>query len=267
MKNNKSIYALAFTAFLMVGLFQNCSKTNFVGTDAKLDSSGNPTGVNDSGVDPTCSLNNQNVTVNAKVLFLVDTSGSNATGNNPSDPNKVWRLATLNRFINQYQSKSNFYVGLVNFAGTTAASDMSANFSNSSSVIQQGVMNLENIGDNGNTPYKAALAKAKQMISAELSAAGSKATDLYAVVMISDGMPTDYKAVSDMNPDLSALMALAPGRISLNSVFYYGNNHDASQVNYLKAIAQQGQGAFIEANSSGNLNISDVIQVPSSACQ
>lgn len=267
-KTTHSILGMIFFSLLLG--FQNCSNAKFT-TDASSDVLNAVTG-NNGGDDPTCSPTTATSNKIVKVLFVMDTSGSNAgeSGSIPSDPNKTWRSHVLNDFISAYSSKSNFYYGLITFQGTSAKAQIKSGgsgiFSNSSSVVQAGVNSFMNTADSGNTPYKAALTMAKGIISADL-AANSAQKAAYAVVMISDGQATDYRDPSDVIPDAQAIVNLAPSQVSLNTVYYYPTSFVDSQTKYLRNIATTGGGQFLIANSSATLKIDDAIQIPGLSCQ
>lgn len=204
-----------------------------------------------------------------KVLFVVDGSGSNFGEFNtvPSDPGKKWRSRTLRQFLSQYTEKENFYFGLTLFKGKTSKSLLTGDgFSNEKPVVQKAYRSFLRFVDGGNTPYKAALVKAKDLIAADLR---NNASDLasYAVVMISDGRATDYQRAHDVIPEASAIKDLAPDRITLNSVYYSARVVDASAPQYLKSIAEIGEGEFVVANTQERLNLEEVIRIAARSCQ
>lgn len=251
-------------------LFQNCSKVAFTEDLSSLQNK------NDG---PTCRVDVASTTKNIKVLFVIDTSGSNASGGNGNqgtDLNKVWRLATINSFLNAYGAKSNFSFGFVTFQGTKASSlIMEGNrgvFSSSLSQANQAVAAFQQVPDKDNTPYDAALNAVKDMISYDQQKASSKDA-AYVVVMVSDGYPTNSSytnstnGMSNLKNDVKSILAVAPGQTSLNTVFLYNQNiPGASQKIYLETIASEGGGVFVEASSQNTLNIADTVQVPKQVC-
>lgn len=224
------------------------------------------------GGDSTCKASQVSENKIVKVLFVVDGSGSNfgANGSLPSDPDKQWRTSTLRDFITQHVANKNFYYGLTLFKGTASKSKIIVNglpgFSNDRAVVSEGFRSFLNTPDGGNTPYKAALKMAKNIIAMDLEDHASDNAS-YAVVMISDGHATDYKHAYDVIPDASAIKDLAPDRITLNSVYYSAKKIDASAPQYLKSIAHIGEGAFIVANTKQSLKLEDVIRISVKSCQ
>jgi Mg-chelatase subunit ChlD len=270
MKSNVFKLVLGMMVFPLVLVFQNCSNAKFtpdIGSNA-LDA---VTGAN-AGDDSSCRPGTVNSNKIVKVLFVVDTSGSNAGEDNqpPTDLQKKWRSATINSFFSVYNNRPNFYFGMITFQGSSAKAQIQVGnkggFTQDSSVINDGYNSFLNTPDSGNTPYKAALSMAKSIISADL-AAYPKQNAAYVLVMVSDGQATDYKSPDDVIPDASAIRALAPGQVSLNTVYYYSKAYVESQTKYLRNISSVGGGQFLVANSNQSLKIDDVIQVPGVSCQ
>lgn len=263
----KSLVGVLFLSLMLT--FQNCSKARFT-TDATLGALNGVAGNgNGGGNDQSCHPHSVTGNKIVKVLFVIDTSGSNQ-GTDGTDPNKKWRSATMSNFINQYKEKSNFYYGLITFQGSTAKEQIKVNgtavFSNDLTVVQSGYESFMNTADGGSTPYKAALKMAQNMISADLAAnADQKAS--YVMVMVSDGQAKDYTDASQVIPDAKAIENLAPNQISLNSVYYFSKVFAESETKYLRNISSVGGGAFIIANSNQVLSVEDVIQLPATGCQ
>lgn len=138
-------------------------------------------------------------------------------------------------------------------------------FSNDMNVVDSGYANFLATPDSGSTPYKAALSMAKNIISADFMENASQNAS-YVMVMVSDGQAKDYKSPDEVIPDAKALTAVAPGQVSLNSVYYYSTILDDSQTLYLRNISSVGGGSFIIANSNEVLSINDTIQLPPSSC-
>lgn len=220
------------------------------------------------GVCKASSVKPSNI---VKVLFVVDGSGSNfgAAGSVATDPEKKWRTQTLRQFFTRYVEKKNFHFGMTLFKGTSSRSLINVQgepgFSNERAVVSEGFRSFLSINDGGNTPYKAALKMARNIIAADLQDKNSEQAT-YAVVMVSDGRATDYKNAHDVIPDASAIKDLAPDRITLNSIYYSSKKLDARAPQYLKSIAQIGEGAFIVANSNESLKLDDVVRFAPVSC-
>ncbi len=292
MKQMKQVFAISTLSGLILTCliaFQNCSKVSFTEDAAASslikngvtgDSNTNNNGNNgNNGNDPNCRVDLINSTKNVKVLFLIDTSGSNASNGSSAgtDPGKVWRLNTINSFIAAYGSKPNFEFAFAYFQGVTANALLKNSsgqgiFSKDMDAINQAIMDFKEIRDENNTPYDAALGIARNIIHYDQMVTTTKDAG-YVVVMISDGSPTnptytDIKnGVTNMTNDVNAILAEAPTQISLNTVYLYNNAvPTASQKSYLQKISSLGSGAFIEASSNQTLQISDTVQVPKTVC-
>ncbi|MGZ3769136.1 MAG: vWA domain-containing protein [Bdellovibrio sp.] len=279
---NKKIL-LTFFIVLLALSFQNCSKITVAPSDPgpsgkSLSGSGDYASSSSSSSSSPQSPNPKCqpgvITSNAivKVLFVMDTSGSNAyasQGALASDIGKVWRLQTINNFFTQHQT-NNFYYGLISFSNnvTYEIADSAGNgiFSNDLSVVQAGIQSFQNIKDDGATNYQNPLQVAKTMIENDMNANASQ-NALYVMVIVSDGMATDYASVSEMDPDVEAIVNLAPSKITLNSVYYYNTNGDPSQAGFLQEIAKLGSGSYLNADASQPININSSFTIPSGACQ
>lgn len=269
MRLNSVKTVLGMGVLTLLFSFQNCSNAKFTSKDGSesLLSSGD-----NNGEDGSCIPTDVGSSKVVKVLFLVDTSGSNVPDSNGpgTDPQKQWRTNTLTEFIRRYNANPNFYYGLITFQGSSAKAQITTNntasFSNDPSVVDDGVNRFKALKDTGGTPYKAALTAAKSLIQKDLSVNSSQKAS-YVVVMISDGQAKDYKDPSQIIPDVSAIKNLAPSQISLNSVYYYAAAYDESQTKYLKNISTVGGGSFITANANQTLNIDNLIRVPPAGCQ
>lgn len=282
----KQVFRIStLSGLLMVCLlgFQNCSKVAFTTDEiASANIKNGITGDSTSGGgdDTNCRVDIANSTKPVKILFLIDTSGSNASNNGAAgtDVGKTWRLNTINSFINAYGAKSNFQFAFATFQGTTASALLTNSsgqgvFTNNMTDINQAISDFKNIEDKGNTPYDAALSIVRSMIRYDQSSGTAKEAG-YVVVMISDGSPTNTSytdsknGMNNLTSDVNAVLAEAPKQISLNTVFLYNQAvPTASQKSYLQKISSLGSGAFIEASSNQTIQISDTVQVPSTSCQ
>lgn len=254
-------YSLIGSVFGILIGFQNCAPSKY-----SFAESASTAAIGKTCVPSTTNISNQKV----KVLFVLDNSGSNVNNNGRpgTDPEKVWRSGVLNKMIDKYSARSNFNYGLISFKNDSATSivDARSGFSGDLSVVRQAVANFENIEDKGSTPYKKALSLAYQMISDDIKS-NPNDKSAYSVIFTSDGQPSDYKDPIEVITDATAIMALAPGQIVINSVFYYIDASQKVDLRYLENIATTGNGAMITANSEESIDINDIIQVPSTVCQ
>lgn len=237
------------------------------------------------------------ITRMTKILFLVDTSGSNnmytrlsgtqqcLSGDSdfascalPTDPNKTFRGGSLQNFLNNYSNKTNFQWGFITFADDYAQALINSNgndqnpyLSSNPSAMQSALNTFYSMEDNYATPYQAALELAKKAIQNDRDL-NSSSNPQYFVVLLTDGFPTDYNALNgafDSNAvqsDISALVNVAPGRVSLSTI-YYGHN-DSNAQSLLNSMAQMGNGQFANVNNtSAGIRIDNVIFPETTVCE
>lgn len=258
---------------------------------------------------PSCTVTYNNVITPVKVLFLVDKTGSNkdnsntAAQNDGTDPTKSWRLNAIND-LRDNLSLSIFSFNITLFrgnhtnindgyryggAGGELTKSLINGFSNDPTTINSAISAFESDPDQGKTPYEAALAKAKATISADIL---TDNISKYSVILVTDGHPdpnlvtkTDCGSrVCDPNNGADAdvpksidvargfvddLVNVSPGRINLNTVYYYSTGqHFSSAVDILSNMADAGKGAFIEisSNSGQTIEFHNVVRVPANVC-
>ena len=220
-----------------------------------------------------------------KILFVVDMSGSNRawTQDNgmalcsssdmsgctqPTDPNKSFRGGAIQDFFSRYKAKTNFNWGFLRFAGSSASSLINGKLTNNTSVMQSAISSFMGLADDGGTPYRAGLRLATSAIASDQDL-NSAASPQYVVVLISDGFPTDYRMAggafdsSTMSADISGLLSIAPGRVTLSTI-YYGQVGDPNAISLLGAMANKGGGQFANAGDTSGIRIDDVI--PAKVC-
>ncbi|MNK01249.1 von Willebrand factor type A domain protein [compost metagenome] len=246
MKVSTRLLALALFATSIL-FFQNCAKINFSEDLASLNKN-------------NCRIDAVNRDRDIKVLFVVDTSGSNANNDN----GKTWRLKTINSFINKY-SQNNFYYAFATFAGSNSmAYNVIGGFSNVRSVINSDVQKLSAVNDTGGTPYQAAMRSAEVVIKDEETQRGGKAS--YVVVLISDGEPTDTRYTKDSNSqnlteDVQKVLSSAPEKTTLNTVFYTALSASKENTSYLQKMAEVGGGSFMRAKTDSVFDLNSSIYV------
>lgn len=264
--------------------FQNCSKTplQIQELSSELGSS-EPTSGTKSGGD--CRIDYTSKAREIRILFLTDTSGSNVDhyrGTDSfagTDKKKFWRKATLNSFVNKYSTKENFQFGFLHFQDHTAKpllADVLGKgiFSKKTPLISNTINNVfSSVADNGSTPYEEALNLAEEFIKYDQEQYPSKEV-AYVLVMVSDGEPSDKKyqdesdGILNLRNDVNRLVGLLPGQIYVNTVFYYNPDSTLKISNiFLKAMAEEGGGQYMEANSSLDPKIVDTVQIPETVCK
>lgn len=259
----KSSHRIAWLCALTLLLaFQNCSKNNFsagTGSDST------------AGGAQQCQTVLQNLTVPVKVLFVVDTSGSNAAsaGYPGSDANKLMRGGSIQQFFTTYGQKTNFNWGFIVFQGATASaligySSLQPAFTALPNVMQTAINNFYGIADYDKTPYESALQLTYTTIANDT---GRASNTKYIVVFLSDGIPDPAVADLTLSSEIQSILNLSPGQISFNTIYYGLADVDAS--NRLRMMASAGQGQFLDTNANPtgkSFAIQDVINVPGVVC-
>lgn len=246
--------------FLLAGLwavlvtFQNCSQANFKTSAASL-------------AYQSCTQQLGSTTLPIKVMFVVDTSGSNA-GTGGSDPSKAVRGGSIAQFFTTYQTRSNFAWGFLYFSGSVASSlvggTSSPQFTASASQMQQAISSFYGIQDYGLTPYMAALNMARQAVQNDTTAPSNTK---YVVVFLSDGLPDPIVDDATLRAGVKALLGVRPGQVSFNAIYY--GDADVAANTRLKMMATVGLGQFLDTNNNPTgkqFVISDVINVAGLNC-
>lgn len=230
---------------------------------------------------PVTACNVETIYRKTKILFLVDTSGSNANptynlvGNQavltpPTDPNKSFRGGAINQFFTTYEHKSNFNWGFATFSAGEAYAYINSGtyqspvFANSPATMSNAINRFYTQYDEGDTPYASAIRLAANAVANDVDL-NSADQPKYFIILLSDGFPTDYVDGSgnflagQMRADVSDLLAKAPGRVSLSTIFY-GTTNLPTAVSALQQIASAGSGQFASVNvSNTSFKIEDIV--------
>lgn len=239
---------------VLVFSFQNCADQQFKSNEQQvLQTGGGCTDIFNSIASPV------------ELIFVVDVSGSNLRGPNGdpgTDPNKATRAGSINNFFNAYKNKTNFTWSLISFATPdtiTHAANADAD------LMTVAIQSLIATKDSGDTPYATALDRAESMVSDDDGDPNKK----YVVVFWSDGRPNPSISDSSLEEKIDRLLAAAPGRVSLNTVYYGPDNSSASS--RMERMADMGGGNFLDTYKYGYgagtvFSISDFVTVPGVAC-
>lgn len=257
-------FALAVFA-LFAGLTTGCSDKQFSFKQA-AGSNGNPNGDDATGSIPQdCENQLQQLTIPIKLLFIVDTSGSNASDPG-TDVNKVVRGQSIQEFFNLYKNKTNFHWAINIFSGTESHRLISG-FTANPATMQQAINNFMNVSDTGQTPYMAALNLGQTFLTEDTSRTQQTK---WVVVFLSDGMPNPSVDQTTLNNKVAQIIGLIPGQVSFNTV-YYGPNSTSDGIAAaarLQSMATAGGGKFLNTNQAQRtFPIADVITVPGTNCR
>jgi hypothetical protein len=255
--NKHRVLGIAILALAGGALVSGCNDTAFsVSSGASL-----------GQVDPLCQVGTS--TKNLRILFMIDDSGSTLT----TDPDKNYRVATIQKFIQDYGGNSNLSYTFGYFSGTTAqefdvlqskfVGGVASNPVGDSGQLSTALLTYEAHTSSGNTPYKAAFNSLTDTVIADEN---SGARQDYVVVFMSDGQPTDISGSSNLNGLVTSLKTAAAGNGSnlLLSTVYFGDENDSKSISNLTGMAQSGGGQFVDTNrlAQGGLVINDIISIP-----
>ncbi|PWU17594.1 MAG: hypothetical protein C5B49_08510 [Bdellovibrio sp.] len=248
----------------------NLTGGNYTFTVQAQDSLGNTTTQSISFTVQIQSCTLQTLTVPVKIHFVVDMSGSNASGQGSlpaTDPTKSFRGGEIKDFVNTFGTKTNFSWGFETFANNTATNLVGSStgpFFTNYNGMQTAITKFYSTADGGNTPYGKALTMAALAIASDTS----KTSDTkYIVVFLSDGFPTDVTNVATLDADVQNILNQAPGQVTFSTVFY--GSTDATASSTLQSMATTGKGQFVDMNtypSGQTFTIQDVINVPGPGC-
>lgn len=258
-KRNIRHLPLVLFSFLTVLGFQNCGGAQF--SDVRnLASLGN------------CSTELEITQKKLRILFMVDNSISTKN----TDPNKYFRLQTVQTFLNTYQAKQNFTYAFGLFSlssGTFFDSTTQSFIINSTHAfgnathLSQALQKFSIMNAASSTPYAAALTALENVILEDINQTQEWE---YVIVFMSDGQPTDIAAPVSTNL-IAKTKALREsiqnqGRPVTLSTVYFGAATDTNSINNLMVMAQEGGGQFVNTNLSSDLVIDDLITILGQPC-
>lgn len=268
------------TFILIAGMsfiaFQNCSNKSYSAANGDAATTADETTddsdtTSDSGSSTiSCAEQLQSVTVPVKMLFIVDTSGSNADDYiySGTDSDKSLRGGSIDEFFAEYKVKDNFSWGFITFSGISATSligsDSSPTFTSSVTTMSSAISNFYKISDYGGTPYVAALDLAAKAVTNDTT---YSSTDKYVVIFLSDGVPDPVVADDVLASKVKNVLAQHSGQVTFNTVYYGPTSSSASS--RLRAMAGAGNGQFLDVSSASaqqSFKIEDVAQVAGTTC-
>lgn len=232
---------------------------------------------------PTCTQTIEDVTINLRILFMVDHSGS-TFGGSGTDADYRYRVGAIQAFLDKYKTKANFtysfgyfgadkaylfdYQNLV-YKQTSANPPIARYFGTAAELstpngttgaLQKYLKVPQDL--NANTPYQKAFNADKVAVTVDVG--NNHANYKYVIIFMSDGQPNPD--ISDTNlktliNDTQATATAGGSALTVSSV-YFGPANGTTAINKMKLIATEGEGQFVNTNVNSDFNINDVIQVP-----
>jgi len=197
-----------------------------------------------------------------KILFVVDNSSST----DGTDRGKYFRVGSVRNFFAQFDGKSGFNWGFVAFSADVSSyfgSNAEPAFARTSAEFGAAIDDFERIGTEGGTNYGGALAAARAAIAKDPDLDNPAASSYYLVIFMSDGEP--YPADPHVGAEVQAIMDAAPGRVSVNTV-YFGPKVLEYEAR-LQSMSDVGKGRFFNTNVVGTkIDFATTAQLPSDAC-
>ena len=253
--------------FLLACGLMGCSQVGFNPTSL----SGATAASSTSG--STCNNNLGTTKIPTKMIFVVDMSGSNqsapgcSVSSTCTDPGKAIRGGSIQKFLNDYGSHTNFGWAFDVFFGTSSTAltgdgSSTAPIFVNAAAMQSSINTFMGMTDQGDTPYLAALANVQATIANDPDL-NSSSNPQYVVVFMSDGQPDADESLSNILSAVSGIVALAPKRVTFNSI-YYGTSDPIASSN-LQQMATTGNGNFLDTNSNPtglDFSIGDLITLP-----
>lgn len=187
-------------------------------------------------------------------LFIIDYSGSNSS----TDSKKI----RVDKALQFYQSKKDDpYIrwGAIGFDSNPRAMIYETNknepiFSDDPAIVDAGMARLKKERHGGSTNYSDTIDMATDAIQKDM--AQNKRDDHYIVFFLTDGEPNQgVTSTSGLAQKVQNLVQLKKGKVFFSAA-YYGGQGDP---NKLKAMAEAGNGKFLELNKADNLNFADLL--------
>lgn len=259
MRKHNSFLSLAVGAAVLLMGFVNCSDIRL----APLP----PEPVNAASLGEFCVAEPQDIVRLTKFLFVIDKSGSNASGNGaldptPTDPGAVKRGNAIENFYNDNIDNEYLRWGLITFQdpGTRPVITDGTDpiFTDDETQIRDGINFVRTGPDAGGTPYGAALALAQRAIERDVRDYPQE-DNTYYVFFISDGVPTDVTTEAAVRSAVRSVVNVRPGKVILSTGYYTGNLAVPTAVSMLRAMAEEGGGVFKDFQANPDLDINDLI--------
>jgi hypothetical protein len=244
-QNSVKHLVMLLPALFLIG----CSDVRLVGLG------GAPVNVTSNG--DFCTLSPESIKRFTKFLFIMDKSGSNAQ----SDPGCDRRCGGFQKFYDKNKANPAVQWGMIAFQdpGTRALIKDGATpvFTTDENQVQAAVQELAN-GDNGGTPYGSALGLAQQAVEKDLKDHADE-DNLYMLIFVSDGVPTDGSDENSLRGTVKALVNLSPGKIYLSTGYYDAGGGNGTAENLLKAMADEGMGKYVALKNGDDFDFDELI--------
>ncbi len=233
-------------AFSLIFVLTACTNINL----DKLD----PEKINAVSEGAFCTYDPVEKFVYTNYLFIIDYSGSNSS----SDSKKV-RVQRAMEFYNEKKDLPYIRWGAMGFDDDAYGMIYETNkneptFSDSQEVVLAGLKRLQGQRHSGSTNYSSTIDMAIGAIEKDMRQ--NKRDDNYIVFFLTDGMPNrgDTSTEGLVNR-VQRLVGLKSGKVFFSSAYYGGDGNPEK----LKAMAQAGNGKFLEFSKTDSLNFAELL--------
>lgn len=237
---------LKLTLILLIGLFttrcSDISLNKMPGSTANAVSKG-----------AFCTYDPEEGITYTNYLFIIDYSGSNST----TDKKKA-RVEKALAFYNEKKDYPFVRWGSIGFDDDPKAmiyetNDQEPIFTDDPAIIEPGIERMKKESHSGSTNYSDTIDMAAGAIAADM--AQNKRDDNYIVFFLTDGEPNrGDTSQAGLVRRVQTLVGLKKGKVFFSSA-YYGGQGDP---NKLKAMAEAGNGKFLEFNNTDTLDFAEL---------
>lgn len=201
-----------------------------------------------------CTLDPEEKITYTNYLFIIDYSGSN----DQTDKKKV----RVDKALAFYSEKKDFPFirwGAIGFDSDPKAMIYETSkdepiFTDDTALIDAGIARMKKESHSGSTNYSDTIDMATEAIQLDMDQ--NKRDDNYVVFFLTDGEPNQgVTSTEGLVAKVQTLVGLKKGKVFFSAA-YYGGQGDP---NKLKAMAQAGDGKYLEINKADNLDFSELL--------
>ncbi|MES2768234.1 MAG: vWA domain-containing protein [Bdellovibrionota bacterium] len=200
-----------------------------------------------------CTYNPEEKLAYTNYLFIIDYSGSNG-----QTDSKKTRVKKALAFYEEKKAMPYVRWGSIGFDDDPKAMIYETNnqepiFTNDPTIINPGIERMKKESHSGSTNYSDTIDMATEAIALDM--AQNKRDDNYIVFFLTDGEPNrGDTSTAGLVRRVQNLVGLKAGKVFFSSA-YYGGQGDP---NKLRAMAEAGNGKFLEFNNTDTLNFDEL---------
>ncbi|MCB0391733.1 MAG: VWA domain-containing protein [Bdellovibrionales bacterium] len=208
----------------------------------------------------------------SKIVFVVDVSGSNATGNSsiggpPTDPDKSRRSQAIETFVNKYRNNEYYKWSMIMFHGDAAiplVTDGDSPIFSDVTALDQAIETFKGYQDIDGTPYLAALTTVESLIENDIEEHPDELST-FNIFFLSDGRPTpqsndgcETAECIQIETATKDVKSIDPSNVFLSTVYYYTSIVDTPAARGLEKMAEWGGGSYSNAGENEKIEFNEV---------